>query len=59
MIQLNQQELAELRALIKAQQTPAPEVEQQAPAPRPLVTQSEFLAACVIASLVLFFLLGK
>ena len=57
MIQLNKEELAELQALIKAQQAPAPV--EQAPAPRPLVTQSEFLAACVIASLVLFFLLGK
>lgn len=57
MMKLGQDELNELRAIILANKTNT-EVEAN-PYTRPLVTQQDFLAACVIASLILLFILGK
>lgn len=56
MLQVSKDELDRLRAYLDTQRQPAPET---TPTARPLITQQEFLAACVLASILLFFILGN
>lgn len=56
MMQISKEELTRLQAYLATQRQPEPEV---MPTARPLITQQEFLAACVLASLLLFFILGN